>query len=369
MMKNREEYYDQLRALAIFSIICCHAAAGIVTGNSDLMNHFKTFYAVSFVNLGRFIGIPIFVMLSGALLINKDYSLSDFIKKRFNRVFVPYIFWLVIFLIFSIAVLNVDLTYEFLISLVFGLKGTVGRILWFVWMLVFVYIAIFIINKILSYGKSKSGNFERKFINVLVILSLICYVLDNFGLFNHGNYAVYYSLFIPYAVFGYYLTHTDFTDICRIGVSSDSIAIAALALSILGYLYFVYCVCIKSIALGKYSAGSYFEYVVLLTVFAIILFFRYLPHCSGKLHKVNGILTSDNVSKAILSISKCSYGIYFAHYLILNYLQVFYLNPIRYYNDPIFWTPVLVIAILLSSWILIWIMGKIPYVNKLSGAS
>lgn len=81
-MKNRELYYDQLRALAIISIICCHVCCDFIILNPAIMAHFKTFYLISFFTLGRFVGIPIFVMLSGALLIiNKHYLLSEYVKK------------------------------------------------------------------------------------------------------------------------------------------------------------------------------------------------------------------------------------------------------------------------------------------------
>ncbi|MGH1335959.1 MAG: acyltransferase family protein [Aureispira sp.] len=32
-------------------------------------------------------------MLSGFLLLNKDYELKDFLLKRFSRVFLPFLFW------------------------------------------------------------------------------------------------------------------------------------------------------------------------------------------------------------------------------------------------------------------------------------
>lgn len=366
-MKNREAYFDQLRVLAILSIVCCHVSAGFITQNTNLMLQNKTFYATLLVNSGRFIGVPLFVMLSGALLINKNYSLSTFIKKRFNRVFVPFLFWVVIFILFSVFVLNVDLTSDLVFKIFFGLKGSMGTILWFIWMLMIVYVAIFIINKLLEYAKSKS--YENKCINILVILSLICYVAYNLSPVSYEMIS-YYCMFIPYAIFGYYLTHAEFTNISNFNISAKMIVRSTFVLSIAFYIYFVGTVYFKSIAQNKFFSGSYFDLAVIIFNFSIILFFRYLPKSGGFIsRKVNAFLTSDSIGKAILSMSMCSYGIYFIHTLILKYLELIYLYSVKYFYYPAFWIPILVVVIFASSWIVIWIMSKIPYLGKVSGAS
>lgn len=362
-MKNREAYFDQLRALAIFSIVCCHVCGmGYITKNPDLLLHFKTFYATMLFNSGRFIGVPLFIMLSGALLINKEYSLTTFVKKRFSRVIVPYIFWVIINILFSSMVQHKDLTPEFIFNAFFGFEGA----LWFIKMLIIVYIAIFIINKLLDYAKSKS--YEKECINILVIASLICYVIYN--LIHIPFEMISFScLFIPYAIFGYYLTHTEFTNIriSDFGMTSNRIVISAFILSVVCYLYFVMTVCLKTMAMNKFFSASYFTSVVIILNFSIVLLFRYLPKSGGLGGKINGILTSNHIAKAILSISLCSYGIYFVHILILKYLEITYLYSLNYFCYPS-WIPLLVAVVFSASWIVIWIMSKIPYFNKVSGA-
>lgn len=367
-MGNREAYLDQLRVIAIISIICCHVTAGFIIKNTDLMLHSKTFYAILLVNSGRFIGVPLFVMISGALLINKNYSLSTFVKKRFNRVFVPFIFWAIIFILFSVFVLKTDLTSDLIIKVFFGLKGSIGTILWFIWMLFIVYIAIFIINKLLEYAKSKS--YEKQCINALVFVSIICYIIYNFVPVPFEMIS-YYCLFIPYAILGYYLTHTEFNNIkiANFNLTAKKIVICTFALSVVGYLYFVLTVYLKCMALNKFFSASYFYWVVIIVNCSLLLLFRYLPQSDGFVSKkISGFLSSGNVAKAILSMSLCSYGIYFVHYLILNYLEKFYLYSVNYINHPMLWIPVLVVGIFLISWFVIWIMSKIPYINKVSGA-
>lgn len=61
------------------------------------------------LNQLRQFAIPIFVMISGALLVNKDYSLSNFIKKKFNRIFIPYIFLAIVLVLFSYILINLGI--------------------------------------------------------------------------------------------------------------------------------------------------------------------------------------------------------------------------------------------------------------------
>lgn len=363
---NREIYYDQLRVIAIISIICCHVCCDFLYLNPAIMTHFKTFYFISFFTLGRFVGIPIFVMLSGALLINKKYSFKDYFKKRFKRVFIPYIFWAIIFILFSVYINKELLTTNLFWDIILGHHGCIGVILWFIWMILIVYVAIFIINNLLELGKSYFDKFENKFINILTLASFLVYFLINFGFFSYSGDFSYYLLFIPYAIFGYYLTHVEFT---LSKITPDIIVVLTFMLSIVSYLYFIFSVDVTSINLNEFSAGSYFQFIVMIITFSIILFFRYLPKSNLKLFKKVNILLSSNIMMNInLSISKCSFGIYFIHYLILKYIQSNYLKPIKFYNHPIFWTPLLLIIIFLSSWGVIYVLSKIPIIKVLSGS-
>ena len=80
--KNRIFYLDQIRASAILLVILCHIVreyckirpAGSLGWSSVAI----------FIDLGV-IGVPLFLMISGALLLNRDYKLGDFLKRRFIR--------------------------------------------------------------------------------------------------------------------------------------------------------------------------------------------------------------------------------------------------------------------------------------------
>ena len=368
---NREMYYDQLRALAIIGVICTHCSCDFFYNNKKFYKPNTTFYRILYLSLGRFIGIPIFIMLSGALLINKNYSLKTFFFKRFIRVIIPYLFWSVIFVLFTIHFQHHKFSKYTIIKVCFGRKGTVGRILWFIWMIMIVYIGIIIINLILKSIKLKSKNVENIFINFLFIFSLTCYTLNNLGYLRYKNNSGYYIFFIPYSIIGYYLTHIDFIH-CKIlqlfYMTPNKIIIISFILTVHGYMSFTKNVAKKILKTKKPLTNNYFEFKVMLFTSNIILFFRYLPKCQNKfIEKLNDFISKGYIGDNIISISKCSYGIYFIHYLILKYLQITYVKLIKNNRSPIIWISFLLISVFNSSWNIIWILSKIPIINQIIG--
>ena len=82
-MKTKKErifYYDFLRAFAIIAVIICHVDFFF----GPLTTQTQVIAQMAFHDIGR-IGVPIFLMISGALLLNREYNLSNYLKRRFTR--------------------------------------------------------------------------------------------------------------------------------------------------------------------------------------------------------------------------------------------------------------------------------------------
>ena len=138
-------YFDALRAMAIVGIVFCHSSISFVLGNIDSPD----FFMVAFFDCFRDFSIPIFVMLSGALLIGKKDSFKDFFKKRLSRIFIPFAFWVLIYIIYSSIFVTHGFRVDNAVDIFFGTSGTLGVAFWFIWMIVIAYFGIFIINKII----------------------------------------------------------------------------------------------------------------------------------------------------------------------------------------------------------------------------
>lgn len=82
MRPERIKWIDLLRALAILMVILCHATEGIyplsISGMDNLSMQSKAAAFTSFT-FGR-LGVPIFLMISGYLLLDKDYDPEQTVK-------------------------------------------------------------------------------------------------------------------------------------------------------------------------------------------------------------------------------------------------------------------------------------------------
>lgn len=355
-------------------IVFCHGSSIYYYCNPRILTNFNISFFITFFTSGRFISIPLFVMISGALLINKQYSFKNFFTKRLNRIFVPFAFWIIIYLLFSKFILHKHLTSKYIMEIIFGEGGKLGVIFWFIWMILIVYIGIFLINKILEHGKEKYKEFDKKFLTILTILSLIIYVLINLGLISsYPSQIGYYILFIPYAVFGYYLSNLKSNNLKflkKYKINAKTIIISTLLVSIIGYVFYVNYVVLESMKFNTYTSGSYFQLIVMIFSFAIFLFFKNISYSNGKyLKKFYTFLYSKSVKKITCSISYCSFGIYFIHFLLLKFITKVIIKGFHYENEPLFWTPILLITVFMGSWILTLILSKIPFINRFSGVT
>ena len=76
MGKNRVEWIDLVRAIAILTVLYIHATDGIYIISSDSMMHFDLYSRIfQFISLfiGR-IGVPFFLMITGYLLLDRSYD-------------------------------------------------------------------------------------------------------------------------------------------------------------------------------------------------------------------------------------------------------------------------------------------------------
>ena len=91
--KTRIVYYDVIENRCDICSYCNTCLS--VLGNGAQILHFPV---NAFVELVGF-AVPIFLMLSGALLLNREIELESFIKHRLVRIVYPFIFFMIILLI------------------------------------------------------------------------------------------------------------------------------------------------------------------------------------------------------------------------------------------------------------------------------
>ena len=331
-MKTKKErifYYDFLRAFAIIAVIICHVDHffGPLVGTTQIVAQ------MTFHDIGR-IGVPIFLMISGALILNRPYpDLTEFLKKRFTRIINPFIFWIILIL--------VQLQY-YRYNEAFLWNTFIGEpsITWYFWVLIGIYLFLPVLNSFVKeYGESGLKYFLSIWFILMILKTFNAYPLwTNFDL-------SYFAGYVGYPVLGYYLANKEFK------ISDSKVCLLGLITLISSLSVFVYLNYFNS----PYISMIYQNVPIIFMGTGLFLFVKYLD----KLNKFNSI--KDNfIGKAIISLSVCSYGMYFSHVLVVKFLS--YYNP---HSHLMF--PVMFVLIILLSWLLPYVLSKIPYVKTFSG--
>ncbi|MGX8694627.1 MAG: acyltransferase [Methanobrevibacter sp.] len=358
MSKTRIFYLDELRALAIIGIIFCHASVSFVyndIGSSQL-------YISAFFDCFRDFSIPIFVMISGSLLLNRNDSFKDFFKRRLSRLLIPFLFWAAISVVYSFVLINHGVYWNVAVDIFFGTAGTMGVAFWFIWMIIIAYFAIFLINKAISIGSARYENFDNKLIGGLAILSFVYIIIVHFGIFNpYGSKIIYFLSFMSYIVIGYCLVNYNFISE---KISSKKLALITFALFLASYLWYIFFYVVPmSMSYNRFIHSGYFNLLVLLISVSLFLFFKYLSKLS-----ISQNIENKSIGNVLATISAYSFGIYLSHYMILHYLKMKISKVIVLNNqNPLIWIPILVFVTLIISMVILWILNKIPYLNKFSG--
>lgn len=136
---------DLIRTVAILGVILLHASNDLTNQPMGMMSQtalaieiFRWVTVDIYQSIGR-VGVPIFVMLSGALLLqpSKKESLSEFFKKRWVRIGIPFVFWAAIYFVWDFAVQHQAFTAGAVIQGV--LTGPYFQF-WYIYMLVGLYL-------------------------------------------------------------------------------------------------------------------------------------------------------------------------------------------------------------------------------------
>lgn len=90
---SRYAYIDLLRCAAAFLVILLHCIAGY-TGSTALFGT-RTWWACDIINSFARMGVPLFFMVSGFLLLSSEKTghIQAFYKNRVSRLCVPFLFW------------------------------------------------------------------------------------------------------------------------------------------------------------------------------------------------------------------------------------------------------------------------------------
>lgn len=342
MYKSVRLYYlDILKFIAIFGVIFIHLCG--FSGHGEILN----FRIVYFSEIFRF-AVPVFLMITGALLLNKEISISNFLKKRFSRIVYPYLFWIMITIITFLYVSG-SLLQDYpliIINQFFNASWS-----WYFWMILGVYLCIPIINEFVL-NKKLDG---CKYIVILMIFASIFYTVCTFLGYKTFFELRFFVLPISYVILGYFLANYEFK------ISKNKIIFISIMLFLISTL----------LKLSFHDSAIFFSnenifldsgldinFLEIIQASSIFLLFKNLNY---------SILDNNKIKSFVTSISRASYGMYLAHIVILIPISQIFKSLTSTGTQTLLSIILLSIAIFFVTWLLVLFVDKILKLHKFSG--
>lgn len=345
---SKTVWIEVLRVLCILCVVMNHTCMTIIN-NSDIEKIGLHNYIVldEIVMLVRF-AVPCFLMISGYLLLNRNKQLPVSKLMRYTgRMFIVLLLFGTLYSIIEIVItskmFSVGAIFHGFLNM---LEGNSWSHMWYVYMLIGLYIITPVLKAFIAYSDEKT---QRVVLLVLYVGNCAIPMINNIFGIAIENYMVL-NVYVMYYLLGGYLRNAD-NVVEKREKSVYFLGIAAILISCILELLFL---------LLKHETASWNHGAsnLLTPLCALAVFVFFMKH-----HK-----TPKNTifSKTVLSVASCSFAMYLIHPVFINLTyKMLHISPLNF--SPLIFCGILVffIAFAIISYIISWIMKKIPLLNKL----
>ena len=354
LVKRDTTYIEFLRIIAILLVIFNHTGdKGFFLFSISTNSIFYWFYL--FISISCKIAVPLFFMISGALLIKKDESIQTLFKKRIIK-------FIIIILIFSFiqyiyySVIKNQFAFSISDFLVKTYSLSMATSYWYLYSYLGLLLMLPFIRKM---AKNMTENeyiylavMQIVFVGLLPILQYIL-VKENYTLNSSFSAPIIICSNVFYFTMGHYLENVfeqkNYTKRTTLLLSIVSFACISISCLITNY---------RALITGEFSEGTsqaFHMCLIAVPTFATFFLVKYM---------FQKISISDIINKIIITVGSCTFGIMlFENIFRENEVFIFHaLNPhIGNFPSCIIW----VSAIFLSALLLTLILKRVPFIKKL----
>lgn len=356
MSNTKFLYADYVRVIATLAMILLHSAG-------DLLYTFdEKNWADSYWWTGNLYDsavrwcVPVFVMLSGSLLLSptKEESIGDFLSKRMLRVAIPFLFWSAVYLAYDFRGFIrdhkmpwwPDVWHQFLFKDVYFH-------LWFIPMILGLYFLTPTFRVFLKAAKRVDIEYFLVFWFYVSVLQV------NFSQFFLVKY-IGWLAYIGYFMLGYYIkNYTIKSKYLLYGAAWVSLIVTIFGTWFLSLYYHGF----------NHETAIFYLYLSPNVIFMGAALFMYWKDYDW----ASFAIRFPNIDRFVHWFSGLSFGVYLVHALILDvfkngYLFGITLSSSRFFNiegHPYWCVPLFVIVTTGLSLALIWLMTRVPGLKKL----
>ena len=365
-------WLDVVRFIAMFTVVCCHCTDpfNFYPGTAPNIGEIKLWGAIYGSVLRPC--VPLFVMITGALLLPVRGDTSTFYKKRIPRVFYPFLIWSVLYNLFpwitGLLGLNPQIILDFFpyageevmrqsfsVSLEYILMipfnfSILAVHMWYIYLLIGLYLYLPVFSAWVEKASERAKLMFLLAWGVTLLLPYYYQFVSNYlwGTCSWNSFGMLYAFagFNGYLLLGHYLKNLEWSLKKTLTIGIPMFAVGY-AVTFLGFRHIT--------ALPEYTDEMlelFFTYCSLNVVMMTIPVFML-----AKKVKVN----SERMKKALANLTVCGFGIYMIHYFFTGPSVVL----MRAINMPIgLQIPVAAILAFAVSWGLVWLIYRAGKVAK-----
>lgn len=345
-MKNNNDisYINVLNVLSALAVVFLHVNNCFwnYQGGADL----SWWKSANVIESLFYFAVPVFFMITGATLLDfySKYGIREYVIKRVNKTFIPYVVWSVIGLLINVYILELIPIND--IGIRFIIKGLIENsfvgVYWFFTALFCVYFCIPLLAAVNQKQKITIYTFTLVLAGIVNII--IPFIFNVFSLDIKWNYQVLVSSgYLFYILVGYVISKIDFE--LRTRILLYGISIIGLLLHILGTYY-----------LSKNTnmiIQVYKGYNNLPCVLYSVGVFVFIKSVSSRF--------SDKVLSVFRFLSKYTFGVYLIHiFIIRGFEKLFMIDTTNIYYRLAFPPVVFAVAVFFC-----YILKKIPFIKRI----
>lgn len=341
---KRLVYLDFLRIVAILTVLYCHTGTGGYLLHTLTDNTLKQIICIFISSFSR-IGVPLFFMISGALLLNKEESFKDLFVKRILR-------FLIILIIFS------TIRYIYLIPEeyeVFNLKELIRNICtgyiytayWFLYSYIGFLFSLPILRKM---AKSFSSNDYIYLFVVYVVFASVFSVLARTFLGQIKIVVPVATDIIVYPLMGYFIAHKlpEIFNTKKALIGGILMGIAGLILNVCVTMYDHY-------LFRDWNESGLLLFAMLPTV-SVFYIAKYL---------FDHVHIPALVEKIICVLGSCAFGVYLLEWVIKDFFGPIWQRILGVIFTGYYLNVIYIVFIMLTGMLVTFILKKIPLIKKL----
>ena len=328
MNQKRELAFDILRAIAMCMVIVIHVA-NVYSRSFGIISNQSFLISLCFNTISR-ISVPLFLMISGSLLLDRPFNKTKYLKRILKYILLI-IIWDVIYLIWEYLYLGI--TYDKLYALILQ---PYRAHLWFLYTIVTLYTFQPIIKIVLD----KSPKFIK------IILLLIWLLFSSISLISY-TIATCFTIFsyMGFFILGNYIYKFVKENNLK---KYNILLIVIMIISLIGSVYCNYTYSIQRNTFYNLFFAYRCPFMILASISLYIL--------------VISNYQKDTISKMVTKLSDASLGVYLIHGIFLDVtIKLFNYQSI----NSLIGIPIFSIMIFICSIIIVEVLKKIKYVNNI----